>query len=58
MRDRDCFNALFLHTEHGARITTHDYAEAITSISTEASFGNRATCTVDRAGCAAVKYFA
>jgi len=35
-----------------------DYAAATTSISTSASFGKRATCTVDRAGGADVKYFA
>jgi hypothetical protein len=34
------------------------YKPAITSISTSASFGKRATCTVDRAGGADVKYLA
>src|SRR5439155_16593186 len=33
------------------------YCPAITSISTNASFGKRDTCTVDRAGGADVKYF-
>ena len=34
------------------------YNPAIISISTNASLGKRATCTVDRAGGADVKYFA
>ena len=33
------------------------YEAAITSISTRASFGSRATCTVERAGGAWLKYF-
>jgi hypothetical protein len=34
------------------------YSAAMTSISTSASFGSRATCTVERAGGADVKYLA
>src|SRR5258706_13227334 len=47
-------------TEHDQLLEkiTQLFASAITSISTRASFGNRATSTVDRAGAVAPKYFA
>ena len=38
--------------------SNRSYKPAITSISTSASFGSRATCTVDLAGGADVKYLA
>jgi len=38
------------------RLRGHHYKAAITSISTSASFGSRATCTVERAGGAEGKY--
>ena len=44
--------------KHGRCNLRVAYNPAITSISTSASFGSRATCTVDRAGGANVKYFA
>jgi hypothetical protein len=45
----DCFASALLCSREGA------YVAAVTSISTRASFGRRATWTVERAGGAAVK---